>query len=163
EVGTHERRPYLALELMEGGSLSDALGGQPLPPRVAAGLVETLAGATDYAHRQGVVHRDLNPANVLLSFSGRPRGGAEDAPPRRRRPWKRCTRWPSRSRCNRRACSPRCRATWKWSASSAWRRSRPGATPAPPSWPTTCATSSRGSRSRPAASTRWNGRGAGRG
>jgi serine/threonine protein kinase len=67
EVGSHDRQPYLALELMEGGSLDEAQGGRPLPARAAAELVETLARAMDYAHRQGIVHRDLKPANILLA------------------------------------------------------------------------------------------------
>jgi serine/threonine protein kinase/WD40 repeat protein/tetratricopeptide (TPR) repeat protein len=66
EVGTHNKQPYFALELMEGGSLAQALAGRPLAARAAAELVETLARAMAYAHRQGIVHRDLNPANILL-------------------------------------------------------------------------------------------------
>jgi serine/threonine protein kinase/WD40 repeat protein len=66
EVGTYNCQPFFALELMEGGSLAAAQGGKPLPARIAAGLVETLARTMEYAHRQGIVHRDLNPANILL-------------------------------------------------------------------------------------------------
>jgi eukaryotic-like serine/threonine-protein kinase len=67
EVGTHNKQPYFALELMEGGSLAAARAGKPLAARPAAELVETLARAMDYAHSQGIVHRDLNPSNVLLT------------------------------------------------------------------------------------------------
>jgi hypothetical protein len=73
EVGTYRRQPYLALELLEGGSLAEAQGGKPQEARAAAGLVETLALATDYAHGRGIVHRDLNPANVLLTGDGTPK------------------------------------------------------------------------------------------
>jgi WD40 repeat protein/serine/threonine protein kinase len=66
EVGTNNKQPFFALELMEGGSLSSALGGKPLAAQPAAQIVETLAHAIDYAHAQGIVHRDLNPSNVLL-------------------------------------------------------------------------------------------------
>jgi WD40 repeat protein/tRNA A-37 threonylcarbamoyl transferase component Bud32 len=66
EVGYHHGLPFLSLEFMEGGSLAQHLGGQPLPPREAASLLETLARAVHYAHSQGVVHRDLKPANILL-------------------------------------------------------------------------------------------------
>src|SRR5262249_49072272 len=62
EVGEAEGRPFLALEYVPGGSLADALRGRPLPPRPAAELVGTLARATQHAHEQGVVHRDLKPA-----------------------------------------------------------------------------------------------------
>jgi serine/threonine protein kinase len=68
EVGQHEGLPFLALEYVEGGSLTDRLDGTPQPPRQGAALVETLARAVHYAHEQGIVHRDLKPANVLLAF-----------------------------------------------------------------------------------------------
>jgi serine/threonine protein kinase len=66
EVGTHEGRPYLALEHVEGGNLAERLAGRPQPARAAAALVETLARALHYAHEQGVIHRDLKPANILM-------------------------------------------------------------------------------------------------
>jgi hypothetical protein len=58
EVGESSGRPFFAMEYLEGGSLDKHLAGNPLPPREAAGLVETLARAVAAAHRQGVVHRD---------------------------------------------------------------------------------------------------------
>jgi formylglycine-generating enzyme required for sulfatase activity len=66
EVGEHEGLPYLALELLDGGSLAQHLACKPLSPRTAAELAETLARAVHYAHQRGVVHRDLKPANILL-------------------------------------------------------------------------------------------------
>jgi tetratricopeptide (TPR) repeat protein len=68
EVSEFDGKPYFSLEFVEGGSLDKQLNGTPLHPSKAAGLVETLAGAVDYAHRQGVVHRDLKPANILLQM-----------------------------------------------------------------------------------------------
>jgi serine/threonine protein kinase len=70
EVGEQAGCPYLALELVRGGSLAQRLGGTPMPPRAAAQLVLELARAVQHAHEQGVVHRDLKPANVLLTESG---------------------------------------------------------------------------------------------
>jgi serine/threonine protein kinase len=66
EVGEHEGRPYLALELVEGGTLGQRLSARPQPPRPAALMVRTLARAIHAAHECGIVHRDLTPANVLL-------------------------------------------------------------------------------------------------
>ena len=63
EVGEHQGLPYLALELAEGGSLAERVGGRPQPLRDAAGLVEVLARAVQAAHEAGIVHRDLKPAN----------------------------------------------------------------------------------------------------
>ncbi len=66
-------RPYIEMEYVAGGSLSDRLGGRSWPLRDAARLVETLARAIHEAHRMGIVHRDLKPANILLSADGIPK------------------------------------------------------------------------------------------
>jgi serine/threonine protein kinase len=66
EILVQEGRAYLALELIEGGSLDDKLTGKPQPARETAELIETLARAVHYAHLHGIVHRDLKPANILL-------------------------------------------------------------------------------------------------
>jgi hypothetical protein len=73
EVGEHEGVPFFSLEFCPGGSLEKKLGGNPLPAREAAELVETLARAVHAAHEHQVVHRDLKPANVLLSAEGAPK------------------------------------------------------------------------------------------
>jgi tetratricopeptide (TPR) repeat protein len=70
EVGEADGWPYLALELVEAGTLAGRLSGTPQPARWAAELVETLAWAMQHAHERGLVHRDLKPANVLLSADG---------------------------------------------------------------------------------------------
>jgi serine/threonine-protein kinase len=73
ESGQHQGRLYMALEYVDGGSLRRELAGTPWPARRAAQLVETLARAMHHAHRQGVVHRDLTPNNVLLTRDGQPK------------------------------------------------------------------------------------------
>jgi serine/threonine-protein kinase len=73
DVGQHARSPYLVLELVEGGNLAQRVAGTPQPAAWAAELVEALARAMDAAHRQGVVHRDLTPANILLAEDGTPK------------------------------------------------------------------------------------------
>jgi hypothetical protein len=70
EVGEHQGLPFYALELVEGGSLAQRLGGQPLTPSEAARLVEAVARAMQLAHSRNVVHRDLKPANILLASGG---------------------------------------------------------------------------------------------
>jgi serine/threonine-protein kinase len=73
EVGELQDRPYFALEYVDGGSLSQRIGGKPQATRQAAALTETLARAMHYAHQQGIVHRDLKPGNVLLTARGMPK------------------------------------------------------------------------------------------
>jgi WD40 repeat protein len=73
EVGQHAGYPFLVLERVDGPSLARALGGNPQPGSQAAELLETLARAMHAAHRHGVVHRDLTPANILLTGDGTPK------------------------------------------------------------------------------------------
>ena len=56
---------YLVLEYVPGGTLKKRLT-EPLPPRVAAGLMETIARAVGYLHGRGLLHLDLKPSNILL-------------------------------------------------------------------------------------------------
>lgn len=73
EVGEHDGLPFYAMELVEGRSLAEVVGRQPLAPRVAAELLRLVAEAIHYAHSRGVLHRDLKPSNILLDELGRPR------------------------------------------------------------------------------------------
>jgi hypothetical protein len=73
DVAEHEGRPYFTMELVEGGSLAQALAGAPQPARQAAALVATLAEAVQVAHKSGIVHRDLKPANILLTAENTPK------------------------------------------------------------------------------------------
>ena len=74
DVGDHDGCPYFTMELLEGGSLAQALAGTPQPARQAAALLATLAEAVQAAHQAGIVHRDLKPANILLTAEARPQG-----------------------------------------------------------------------------------------
>ncbi len=73
DIGEAEGLPYVSLELLEGGSLDDRLGGTPRPGREAADLIITLAEAIQVAHDAGIVHRDLKPSNVLFTRDGVPK------------------------------------------------------------------------------------------
>jgi serine/threonine protein kinase len=66
-------RYYIAMEYVDGGTLKDLLAQGPLPIEKAVDIAIQLADALDYAHREGLIHRDVKPANVLLTRSGRPK------------------------------------------------------------------------------------------
>jgi serine/threonine protein kinase len=65
--------PYLVLEYVPHGSLAAKLVGRPRSVRAALRLVEPLAEIVGYLHRQGVVHGNLKPSNILLAPDGIPR------------------------------------------------------------------------------------------
>lgn len=58
--------PFLAMEWLEGMSLEDFLRQRRLSVRQAVELVQRVAAALDVVHRQGIVHRDINPSNLFL-------------------------------------------------------------------------------------------------
>jgi serine/threonine protein kinase len=67
DVGEAEGRPFMVMEYSEGGTLADLLlGGRPLPLADAVAIVVQVCAALDYAHRHGVVHRDIKPRNILV-------------------------------------------------------------------------------------------------
>jgi serine/threonine protein kinase len=66
DMGRHDGRAYLVMELVDGPTLRDLLEGGALPQRRVADLGAALAQALAHVHRSGIVHRDVKPSNVLL-------------------------------------------------------------------------------------------------
>ncbi|MDH5287053.1 MAG: protein kinase [Betaproteobacteria bacterium] len=67
DVGVDGEHPYIAEELVEGATLADVMrSGRKLSPREIVDIGIQLARALDYAHRKGIVHRDVKPGNIML-------------------------------------------------------------------------------------------------
>ncbi|MET9359340.1 serine/threonine-protein kinase [Streptomyces sp. NPDC006632] len=72
DVTEHEGRPVIVMELIDGPSLDDVLSERGvLEPTEAAAIGAKVLRALAAAHRAGVLHRDVKPANILLDASGR--------------------------------------------------------------------------------------------
>jgi serine/threonine-protein kinase len=68
DAGDHRGTPWMAMQLVTGGSLAEvALKDGALAPHLAARVVAQAADALDYAHARGIIHRDLKPANILVA------------------------------------------------------------------------------------------------
>ncbi|MFG2310380.1 serine/threonine-protein kinase [Streptomyces sp. NPDC048566] len=67
DVVVDDERPYIVMELIDGGSLAERISARgPVDAREAARIGIDLLGALARAHEAGVLHRDLKPANVLV-------------------------------------------------------------------------------------------------
>ena len=72
DYGSWERRPYMVLEFLPGGTLEDRLReGRPLPDAETERIAREIATGLAHAHDRRLVHRDLKPANVLFDADGR--------------------------------------------------------------------------------------------
>jgi len=72
DVGEQDGIAYIAMELLDGRTLRDILREQKkLPNTNIADIVAQVADGLDHAHRLGIVHRDVKPANIVVGASGR--------------------------------------------------------------------------------------------
>lgn len=71
DAGEIDGQPFIAMRLIDGASLSEEITRTgPLPPAQAVALLDDIAQALDFAHANGLTHRDLKPGNILLDRKG---------------------------------------------------------------------------------------------
>jgi eukaryotic-like serine/threonine-protein kinase len=72
DVGEHEEQPYIVMEYLDGGSVHERLReGGPVALGQALEWLAQAGTALDRAHAEGIVHRDVKPANLLLDRDGK--------------------------------------------------------------------------------------------
>lgn len=63
--------PYIVMEYVDGKTLRETLKAEgPLPPKKAMEILADVCAALDFSHRHGIIHRDVKPANIMLTRSG---------------------------------------------------------------------------------------------
>ncbi|HLZ93963.1 MAG TPA: serine/threonine-protein kinase [Candidatus Dormibacteraeota bacterium] len=68
--GEFEGQPYIVTEFVEGGTFADELG-KPITLGRALDVLRSVASALDYAHKNGILHRDVKPSNILMTKEGK--------------------------------------------------------------------------------------------
>lgn len=74
DFGEHEGAPFLVMRFQPGGTLRQRIqqAGGPIDYQKAAQLLAPIARALEYAHRKGIIHRDVKPSNILINEDGQP-------------------------------------------------------------------------------------------
>lgn len=72
EIGESDGSCYFSMQLVEGQRLDEAIKREPLSNRRAAELIIKLARTVHYAHKRGILHRDIKPGNILIDADGEP-------------------------------------------------------------------------------------------
>jgi len=72
EIGESDGSCYYSMQLVEGRRLDEVIKREPMSNRRAAELIIKLAHTVHYAHKRGILHRDIKPGNILIDADGEP-------------------------------------------------------------------------------------------
>jgi len=72
DYGEFEGQPYLVMPYLQGGTLKEKLQGKAMDWQDAAQMLIPIAKALGYAHQREMIHRDVKPANILITETGEP-------------------------------------------------------------------------------------------
>ncbi len=72
DIGIAEDFMFISMEYVEGGDLRSRIRQHPLSPKEALDLLKKICSGLDAAHKKGIVHRDVKPANILFRKGGEP-------------------------------------------------------------------------------------------
>src|SRR5947208_3215703 len=72
EVGERDGSCYFSMKFVEGGQLDEVVRREAMPIRQAVELIAKVARTVHFAHKHGILHRDIKPGNILLDAKGEP-------------------------------------------------------------------------------------------